>query len=87
MEYAALGIPSIAARTQATAAYFDETTVQFFTPGDVEELADCILRLYHDRDRLATLARNIVKFNEQYNWPDQRANYLQLVDQLLEHKG
>ncbi len=87
MEYAALGIPAIAARTPAIAAHFDETTVQFFTPGDVDELAHCILTLYRDRSRLAELAHNIERFNERYNWPDQRAIYLQLVNRLTEHKG
>jgi len=87
MEYAALGIPAIAAHTPAVASYFDKTTVQFFTPGNVEDLADCILTLYHDRNRLAELARNIVKFNERYNWPDQSANYLHLIEQLIEQKG
>jgi len=87
MEYAALGIPTIAARTPAIAAYFGETTVQFFTPGDVDELAQCILGLYRDPSRLTSLARNIVKFNERYNWADQRTRYLQLVGQLSERKG
>jgi glycosyltransferase involved in cell wall biosynthesis len=87
MEYAALGIPAVVARTPAAAAYFDETIVQFFTPGDVDELADCILTLYRDRSRLAQLARKIGKFNEQYNWPNQRVVYLRLVDRLLESKG
>jgi len=86
MEYAAMGIPAIAARTPAIAAYFDESAVQFFTPGDVDELARCILTLYHDRRRTADLARNIAKFNERYNWPEQQAVYLQLVNRLIEHK-
>jgi glycosyltransferase involved in cell wall biosynthesis len=87
MEYAALGIPAIASRTPAVAAYFDETNVQFFTPGDVDELAQCILTLYRDRTRLAELARNITGFNERYNWAKQRAVYLQLVDRLVEGRG
>ena len=82
MEYAALGIPAIAARTPGIAAYFDETTVQFFTPGDVDELANCILTLYNDRLRLAYLARNISKFNEQFNWTRVRAGYITLVQRL-----
>ena len=87
MEYAALGIPAIASQTPAIAAYFDETTVQFFTPGDVDELAQCIQTLYRDRTRLAELARNITGFNERYNWAKQRAVYLQLVDRLVESRG
>ncbi len=82
MEYAALGIPAIAARTPAIAAYFDDTTVQFFTPGAVDELAACILALYRDRSRLADLARNIGRFNERYNWSQVSAQYVALVKQL-----
>ena len=82
MEYAALGIPVIASRTPAIAAYFDETMVQFFTPEDVDELASCILTLYRDRDRLADLARNIGKFNKCYNWNQVSAQYVNLVKRL-----
>jgi glycosyltransferase involved in cell wall biosynthesis len=87
MEYAALGIPAIAARTPAIASYFDETNVQFFTPGDVDELAQCMLELHRDRSRLAFLAQNVVEFSEHYNWLDQRTNYLKLIDRLVERRG
>ncbi len=86
MEYAALGIPAIAARTPAIAAHFDDTTVQFFDPGDVDGLTNCILELYRDRSRLASLAQGIEEFNRRYNWSDQRANYLRLLEQLTERK-
>lgn len=87
MEYAALGIPAIAARTPAIAAHFDDTAVQFFTPNDADELAQCILTLYNDPARLADLAKNVEKFNERYNWSNQRAIYLNLVDRLVERGG
>jgi len=87
MEYAALGIPAIAARTPAVATYFDETTVQLFTPGNVEELAACILELYRDPTRLSNLAASVSKFNERYNWPGQKQIYLQLVNRLATPKG
>lgn len=82
MEYAALGIPVIAARTPGIAAYFEETSVQFFAPGDMDELAACILTLYSDRLRLANLARNIVKFNERFNWAKVSSDYVALVKRL-----
>lgn len=82
MEYVALGIPAIAARTPAIAAYFDETMVQFFTPGDVEDLAHCILALYSDRKRLAQLAQGAEEFNQRYNWTKIGAKYVALVEWL-----
>lgn len=83
MEYSALGIPIIAARTSTIDAYFDDTMVEFFTPNDVEELASCILQLHNDRKRLAHLSREITRFNRQYNWAQQRACFLQYVDELI----
>jgi glycosyltransferase involved in cell wall biosynthesis len=82
MEYAALGMPVIAARTPGIAPYFDETTVQFFTPGSVDELASCILTLYRDRRCLEELGRNIVKFDDCYNWAQVSAGYAALVKRL-----
>lgn len=82
MEYMAMGVPVIASRTPAIEAYFDETMVEFFTSENVDELAACILRLYQDRSRLATLAQNAGKFNEQYNWRKLSADYVALIERL-----
>lgn len=82
MEYAALGMPVIAAQTPAISAYFDDTMVQFFTPGDAEDLARCILTLHQDRARLEQLAQGIKTFNQRYNWGAVSAAYVDLVQRL-----
>lgn len=82
MEYVALGIPAVAARTPAISAYFDESMVQFFTPGDASDLARCILALHADRSRLAALACNADRFNQNYNWATVGAAYVDLVERL-----
>lgn len=82
MEYAALGIPAIAARTPAISAYFDDDAVRFFAVDDVNDLADCILALYRNQAQLAELARNIVKFNEQFNWTKIGQEYVALVSRM-----
>lgn len=86
MEYAALGVPAIVARTPAISAYFDQTMVAFFTAGDVDELACCIESLYHDRSRLLELAHNIKKFNQNYSWTAQKNTYLNLLSRLHNQK-
>ena len=82
MEYAALGIPSIASRTPAIATYFDETMIEFFTPGSVDDLARCILNLHADRTLLTKLAKGAERFNRCYNWAKVSAEYVALVDRL-----
>jgi glycosyltransferase involved in cell wall biosynthesis len=82
LECVALGIPVIASRTPAIEAYFDDSMVRYFTSGEVEELADCIRELYQDRDKLAQIARNADRFNQEYSWSVLSANYAALVNKL-----
>jgi len=82
MEYVALHIPVIAARTPIIEMYFDETMVQFFTPENVDELAACILKLYQEPSRRVALAQGADKFNEQYSWRKLSTEYVNLITTL-----
>jgi glycosyltransferase involved in cell wall biosynthesis len=82
MEYVALGIPVIAARTSTISAYFDDEMVQFFEPGDVSSLAQSIIALSNEPQRLADLTLNSDKFNQSYRWDDIAASYVSIVDAL-----
>lgn len=82
MEYVALGVPVVAARTPVIESYFDETMIQFFAPEDHEDLARCILALHADRMQLRLLAQNADRFNQRYNWLKISAEYVALVDRL-----
>ena len=82
MEYVALGVPVVAARTPVIEAYFDDSMVEFFTPGDQHDLARRIVALHADRQRLSSLAQNADKFNQRYNWQTVSAEYVALVERL-----
>jgi glycosyltransferase involved in cell wall biosynthesis len=82
MEYAAMEMPVIAARTTAIQAYFGDTNVEFFEPGDVDDLVRCILMLYHNPSRMTELARGSQNFNQRYNWVSIGAEYVTLVERL-----
>jgi glycosyltransferase involved in cell wall biosynthesis len=82
MEYAALGIPAIVARTPAIKYYFDDSMVEFFEPGDVDNLVHCICSLYGSPGRLAELVQGSKKFSQRYNWATISAQYVALVDRL-----
>lgn len=87
MEYVAMGVPVIAARTPAIQAYFDETMIEYFTPEDVEGLAQSILKLYRDPERRTALASNANVFHQRYNWGKLRSEYVDLVSGLSERKN
>lgn len=86
LEYAALGIPVIAARLKTIEHYF-QTSVCFFRPDDAADLARAIEELYRDaayRRKLALCAKSAV---DAINWQKQRRNYYAVVDSLLPSSG
>ena len=84
MEYMALNMPAIAARTPIIEAYWDDSMVEFFPPGDIDGLSNSILRLYHDRDRRETLARNTERFNRTYHWSRIADEFAALIEAEVE---
>ena len=82
MEYAAVGIPCVAARTTAISTYFSGTMTELFTPGDVDDLAARIRELHADRGRLDRLADGSRRFMERYRWAQVRDDYVALVNRL-----
>ncbi|MCL5959907.1 MAG: glycosyltransferase family 4 protein [Chloroflexi bacterium] len=81
MEYVALGLPCVAARTSAIEAYFD-SVVELFEPGDAADLARRILALHRSPERLKELSQACQGFQQQYNWAKIGAEYVALVEWL-----
>ena len=82
MEYIALGIPVIVARTEIVSRYFDDSMVMFFKPGDASDLARCILKLYQEPELCQYLSRNAAKFLETHCWEKEKEKLFSLVDSL-----
>jgi glycosyltransferase involved in cell wall biosynthesis len=82
MEYIALGIPVVVAKTQVIAEYFDDSMVMFFEPGNVSDLARCILKLYREPEVGQTLARNAAKFLEEHSCDKEKLKLCSLIDSL-----
>jgi glycosyltransferase involved in cell wall biosynthesis len=83
MEYVALGIPSIVARTPAVEAYFDADMVRFFQAGDAADLARALAEVLAD----AALGRQLAteadrRFNQPQGWPVMAARYVAVVENL-----
>jgi glycosyltransferase involved in cell wall biosynthesis len=87
MEYAALGLPAIAARTTAIQAYFSDTNTEFFEPGNTKDLVRGIRYLYKNPNRMKELALGSEKFNQRYNWSKVGAEYVALVERVRQENG
>jgi glycosyltransferase involved in cell wall biosynthesis len=82
LEYIALGLPVIAARTPAITAYFDDKMIELFEPGNVDELSEHIAALYHDTARREKLVEESDRFNRRYNWATHSQDYVALINRL-----
>ena len=83
LEYAALGIPVVAARLRTIEHYFRDDEVCFFEPGDAVDLANQTERLcLHPEERAGQTerARSAV---ERLSWTNQRERYYQAIDSLI----
>jgi glycosyltransferase involved in cell wall biosynthesis len=84
LEYAAMGLPIIAARVQALELLFPDSAILFFEPGNAHEFANCVLELYNNpkkREELVQYADNIL--SSMNSWSDERHTYINLLKRLL----
>ena len=82
MEFMAMGVPVIAARTRIDEYYFNDDLVEFFESGNAAELAATILEFMRNNARRARLRENALTFIAGNNWDVRKHEYLELVDRL-----
>jgi glycosyltransferase involved in cell wall biosynthesis len=79
LEYVYLGVPVVVPRLAVIARYFDDTMVRFYEPENVEQMADAIVELFHDREERERLARTASTFYQKYSCKGQADRYLDLL--------
>ncbi len=83
LEYVHLGIPVITPRLLAIQYYFTPDQVEYYESGNVDELADCICRLYRDPSRRSELARNGSEFAKKFRWELLKEELYKVVDDAV----
>ncbi len=83
-EYVALGIPVVAGHLDTVAAHFNDDEVTFFAPGDTGSLALAIRWVAEHRAEARTKACRARERADAYRWAEQRAHYIDVVDQCLQ---
>jgi glycosyltransferase involved in cell wall biosynthesis len=83
VDYWIFGLPVIASRLRAVAAYYGDDVLEFFEPGDPASLAAAIRRLRADPRRRALLAEAGLRAQAEHGWAAQRPVYLGVFTRLL----
>lgn len=85
LEFMAMNVPVLAARTRIDEYYFNDELVEFFEPENVEDLAAKILFLIRSPTRRVTLSQCSAKFIVENNWDVKKFRYFDLIAQLAKH--
>ena len=87
LEAMGTGLPIIASRVQGIDELVaDDLNGALFDPGDVDGLADCIIKLIdagQTRLEMGNASIEMLKQNERYNWKNIAQEYLKLYDKIL----
>lgn len=81
-EYVALGVPVIAARTQAVESLFDDDAISYFEPGNERQLADRIMELYVNPEVARSKVANAKKAYERNRWEVLKRSFVDRIDKL-----
>lgn len=84
-EYMALGIPVLASRLPPVEKRFEENSIRFFEPGNLESLKEEILRLYRDPLMRQRMSANASARMLELGWDVEKRRYLSLYETMGQH--
>ena len=83
LEFMAMGVPVIASRTAIDEFYFNDSLIEFFEPGNAEDLARKIVHLSQSPERSAELREAEGEFICLNSWDVKQEGYFALIDRLV----
>ncbi len=81
-EYLAMGRPVVASDLEGFKDYVPEGAALYFRPGDEKDLARCVLELYRDPKKRASVAARGQAAYEQFRWSVTKQKYLAIFEAL-----
>jgi glycosyltransferase involved in cell wall biosynthesis len=82
-DYWIFGRPVIASRLRALSEVYGEDAIEYYEPGDPEDLARAIRRLHDDPQRCEALADGGRRAQVRHGWRVQRVAFLRVYETLL----
>ena len=82
-EYIIMGKPVVISRLRAVQRYFSESSLAYFEPGEVADLARQMVRIYRDPEMRLSLVASAAKEYAAIRWEVMRARYLELIGSII----
>jgi len=85
MEFMAVGVPVVAAKTIIDEYYFSNGQIEFFEPDNVDELVEKIIKVKENKVLKDTLVEKGEKYMASNNWEHKKSLYLDIVKRLTQN--
>ncbi|HEY5640200.1 MAG TPA: glycosyltransferase [Dehalococcoidia bacterium] len=82
-EYVAMGLPVVVGDVPSIRTAFGPETVEYYRPGDADELADRVLAVYRDPDAARAMAERAQETFQKYTWDVMKEVYVGIHDDVL----
>lgn len=82
-EYAKLSIPMIASSLKPIKYYFDDDSIVYFTPGDIEDLTNKIIYLAKTENLMARVSKNAYKKVKKLLDENIEQKYVQIINKFI----
>lgn len=86
LEYVAVGIPAVAARTRTIGRFFDDATAELFDVGDVDQMAAALVRLARDGERRKSIIAAGRAWEAEFGWEVNKKHLFRTLDALCYEK-
>jgi glycosyltransferase involved in cell wall biosynthesis len=86
LEYAAMGIPAVAADLPTIRGHFSEDEITFFEPGDAASLARALEQVGADAEAAARKAEAARRRYDAYRWEHSARTYTDLLAELARRR-
>lgn len=83
LEYLAMGKPAVTASFPTIKSYFDDNTMLYYEPDDERDLARCVLELYKNPEKRASMTAASVAVYQKYRWSKMKLEYLKVFEDLI----
>lgn len=87
MEFMSLGVPAVVSNTKIDRFYFDDSVVRFFESGNSDALAEAILEVLKNDELRRRMISDALAYADENSWESRKADYLELVDSLIENRS
>jgi glycosyltransferase involved in cell wall biosynthesis len=82
LQFMATGVPVVVSNTKIDTYYFNDSLVEFFQSGDVDDLARTLLYLFEDANRRQELILNGLDYVRENNWQVKQSEYFEILKSI-----